>query len=336
MKRRIYIYLIGFGVILSALWWRNSYVRAKAFRSSVEDILFELRDKGPTNEGRMIELCEFGNRAIPILMEGLKQGPLRYGHGALRRGFPAIGEPSVPVLIKALGDDDPKVRAYAAEIIGCFKIARDRFVPALIRALRDRASEVRANAAWSLGYFGADARGATAPLRRSLKDPDALVRRAAAYVLGEVAAPEPDVVASLLEVLRDDKNDDVRHSAARAIGHLDACDATVAVLLDLLRNDRDSGVRQAAAEGLEAHGVPDVAVPALVEILDDSDEDIGVRRACASAISELGPRGRVAIPALRRAMTVRQGYLWYTARYALESIQKSIDAPENSDAVSVQ
>ena len=63
---------------------------------------------------------------------------------------------AVPLLIEALNDEDKKVRANAAAVLGRFAPEAKEAVPALSRALKD--PFVARSAAMSLGKFGPAAR----------------------------------------------------------------------------------------------------------------------------------------------------------------------------------
>lgn len=255
--------------LLCALLWSAWFIRGRLTRSRIEDILAEMeQSKGSYDPGGLTELRDLGDRAIGILVERLQAQ--RYGDGALRAAFLAIGFPSVSPLVDALGDEKPEIRLFAAKTLGKFEIEAKEIIPALTGALGDEAADVRAAAAGSIGHFGSDAEDATASLVKCLDDPYAPVRRAAMRSLGEVAFPEPqpDLLAALVKSLA----------------------------------DSDPGVRQAAAGAIMGFGTPDEAVGSLVEVLARADEPADVRLACAWAIRDIGPRGQGAIGPLRTAL----------------------------------
>jgi HEAT repeat protein len=118
--------------------------------------------------------------AVPRLVQALAQRevPRAIAAGALL----AIGSSAAAPLRSLLGDDDPGVRASAAELIGYTGDPGD--AETLADSLRDSAAEVRAAAARSLGRLGA--RAAAAELREALGDPAPFVRTAAAHALGRI------------------------------------------------------------------------------------------------------------------------------------------------------
>jgi hypothetical protein len=63
---------------------------------------------------------------------------------------PWVGQRTLPALVRALRDREPKVRAQAAHTLGLTGDAAKPAAPALTQALRDEDAAVREAAAWSL------------------------------------------------------------------------------------------------------------------------------------------------------------------------------------------
>jgi HEAT repeat protein len=98
------------------------------------------------------------------------------------------GKPSVPVLVRALGQNDPWHRKYAARALGdaARGTSNAAAAEALVEALSDKDAEVRREAAWSLGLVGPKAPGVVERLKALREDDDYVVRTAAAMVLKKV------------------------------------------------------------------------------------------------------------------------------------------------------
>jgi len=95
-----------------------------------------------------------------------------------------IGKAVLPVLSKAMSEEDPYVRKYAARALS--EIGKDA-VPALIKALGDTDAEIRREAVWSLGRTGKDAAGAIEALSKLVeKDADHIVPVAAEEVIRRI------------------------------------------------------------------------------------------------------------------------------------------------------
>lgn len=100
------------------------------------------------------------------------------------------GEPAIPALVSALGDDEKTVRRRALSgLLGMGATARPA-VDALLAALGDEDAELRQPAAIILGQIGPGARAAVPALIGALKDADPRVRVAAASSLGEIGGLE--------------------------------------------------------------------------------------------------------------------------------------------------
>ena len=174
----------------------------------------------------------------------------------------------IPRVIEALGDEDARVRLYAATSLGWRPGKRSpALVPALGRALTDPGEQVRRESARTLGWLGLDAEAALPMLRASANDPEKEVRE---QVAEAIAALEKAALTFRSETL------------PGAIAELDNADPIVRAL---------------AASRLEGFGPrASEAVPALARCL--ADREVDVRRAAAGALGQLGPRAVVAVPTL--------------------------------------
>jgi HEAT repeat protein len=144
----------------------------------------------------------------------------------------------VPILLMALKDQDPQIRAAAA---GALHFSEA--MPQLMKAVDDNDEQVRAAAVASLGRIGEAGSGNA--LIAALGDTNSSVRSAAAGALGKIrsiAAVNP--LAKLIV----DPESDVRLSAVGALGRIR--DATAVPPLIAALRDQDGAVVKAAATGL--------------------------------------------------------------------------------------
>ncbi|MHB8797410.1 MAG: HEAT repeat domain-containing protein [Thermoanaerobaculia bacterium] len=114
-----------------------------------------------------------------------------------------------------------------------------------------------------------------------------------------------------------------RASAARSIGYQkDAALPAVPRLLELLEGDRDNEVRVSAAEALGNIGpkCAATAVPALMKAAKE-DKWPKVRSASLSALGEMREAAKPAIPILREALRDPDGFIAQAARNALFRVQ---------------
>ncbi len=93
----------------------------------------------------------------------------------------------VPLLLKALEDDDPTVRHVAVTYLGIVRDNPPAEIAGLIDALEDEEADVREAAAIALGQYGALADQAVPALRKAARDSDEEVRREAGRALVTIA-----------------------------------------------------------------------------------------------------------------------------------------------------
>ena len=104
--------------------------------------------------------------------------------------------PAVPVLVRALNDEDPRVVVAAAISLGRLAVRVDLSVPALTNKLSSQTEEVRIAAACALGGFQGQAQAAVPFLLRALTDESVAVRAAVTNALYAVA---PEVLTAQVQ-----------------------------------------------------------------------------------------------------------------------------------------
>jgi len=226
--------------------------------------------------------------------------------GMLRR-FP--GEASIPVLVKALEDQDRELRRGAAFVLE--ELANAQAEAALLRALKDEDGQVRASAARALGRLGD--RAASGPVIGLLQDPDPGVRKAAASALSSVGGPE--AVEPLIARLSDA---DVRWEAVTALARI-GDDRAVKPVIALLGND-EMGESLFHVVG---HWQGNRAlVRGLIEALASPDERVS-RRAAQSLIVDNGKvwvLGQEAVGPLLPLLKSRQVEVRRAASFTLRTL----------------
>lgn len=121
---------------------------------------------------------------------------------------------ALPLLFGALNDQDPRIRAAAAEALG--ELGDPSAIEALGTALaKDTDSNVREAAAEALGEMGSP--NAVQVLRTGLKDADEEVREAVVEALGSIGGPDAERV--LRQALAD-SDEDVRDAAVAALAKM--------------------------------------------------------------------------------------------------------------------
>ena len=222
--------------------------------------------------------------------------------------------------VTALKTDDPNTRMKAANALGFMREEAVEAVPALVDALEDRYEPVRRNAIYALGAIG---ELAVDPLIDALDaEKEAFEMEPilhicdAAHGLAAVGAP---AVSALISALQDER-ENVRASAAYALGEMgpvaaEAVDALIALLMD-----ESEEVRRHATSALGMIKVPtSKTVPALVKVLRNP-EDTDLAFFAAQALTRIGPDATEAVPALRDALMSESAYVRGFSSEALSRI----------------
>ena len=257
--------------------------------------------------------------ALPVLLEAIsdKDPALR---AAAAYGLTTIGPAAAavaPRLAEALRRDGAEaVRSAAARALGSLGMGAKAVVPALFEALSDPREGVRWAAADALSKMDLAALGAVAPLATALRSPDSYVRGFAAWTLGNLGSAARDAVPALVQALGEAEGAPTVEAALARIGPA-AAEAVPALLLDL--KHKDGGRRWRAARTLGRLGpAARAAVPGLVEALHDPEEM--VRAHAARALGRIGLEARPAAAALQRATGDPDESVRQEARGALDKL----------------
>lgn len=214
---------------------------------------------------------------------------------------------AIPTLLQALKDEDPYVRAIAADALGNFPENADRIVPSLVVALQDEDSYVRAEAARSLETIGPASIVALPRLIALLDDEDRHVRLTVLGALESLGSKAADAIPQLVEVHNKDQDELNRAVALRVLSKIDAEGKSVLPLLLLALEDPNPQTRRIAAESLGELGRHAAgAVEKLIERLHDPDK--GVRVYAAGALWKIDRRGDLAVPVLIDALNSGSPY----------------------------
>ncbi|MEJ2084938.1 MAG: MFS transporter [Acidobacteriota bacterium] len=191
---------------------------------------------------------------------------------------------ALPLIERALSDDDPDVRAEAVEVLAA--LHGDDACELMLAKLSEKDPGVRAAALACLANQCEEEmlEAATSTLEDLLSDADGDVRCEGAKALGAIY--EPRFQTRLINLLYDSDTDVVQEAIA-AIRRRVARDGYnplyVPTLVSLLQNRK---VRHEAREALVAFGEP--AIPALTHFMGDPDEPLWVRRALPMTIAKIG------------------------------------------------
>jgi HEAT repeat protein len=161
---------------------------------------------------------------------------------------------SEPVILAALKDPSPIVRATAAHWLGSLAPDHGEVIPALAKALKDSDKSVRGNALRSLGEARVELEAVVTAVAGSLNDKDEGIRWQAAALLPPYGPPAREAVPALVNLLGRDPNNRLRGKAAITLGELGPkAQAAIPALREAL-TDEHVNVRSAATEALKAIG----------------------------------------------------------------------------------
>ena len=222
--------------------------------------------------------------------------------------------------VTALKTGDPNTRMKAANALGFMREDAAEAVPALIDALEDSYEPVRRNAIYTLGAIG---ELSVEPLMDALDaEKEAFEMEPilhicdAAHGLAAVGAP---AVSMLISALADER-ENVRASAAYALGEMGPVAAEAVDALIALLTDESEEVRRHATSALGMIKVPtSKTVPALVKVLRNP-EDTDLAFFAAQALTRIGPHATEAVPALRDALMSESAYVRGFSSEALSRI----------------
>jgi HEAT repeat protein len=205
----------------------------------------------------------------------------------------------VPALRKALADDDPVVREWAARVL--LRIDRalglKEGVPVLARLLIDN----RASSAWGvapeLAPLGPEAQPAVPILQKALEQQSSQVKEVAVLLLGSIGPGARDAVPTLLRIVKEDDFALRLLSAEALVRIVPDAEETRQALSVMLRSKVDPEPTRAALMLLSV-GDRSAAMSVLRRMNWKNDLNCWVLR----ALGKLGPRAASLLPALKQAL----------------------------------
>ena len=226
----------------------------------------------------------------------------------------------IDAAVTALETGDTTARMEAANTLGFMRENAADAVPALVEVLEDDYEPMRRNAIYALGAIG---KPAVEPLIDALAaekeafDMEPILHICdAAHGLAAIGAPAVPALITALE----DERENVRASAAYALGEMGLVAAEAVDGLIALLTDESEEVRRHATSALGMIKEPvSKTVPALIRVLEDR-EDTDLAFFAAQALTRIGPDAPEAIPALQEALVSESAYVRGFSSEALSRI----------------
>jgi HEAT repeat protein len=188
----------------------------------------------------------------------------------------------MPQVLKALTDDDPKLRVTMAYVLGQAGLRFETYGAPHFRP-----------------------KLAVPPLVDALTDKERLVRLAAAYALGECGRGDTRAVRALMKALEDkDSNNDpngdtVSQAAASALARLgDSADLAIPALIERLKTaDQGLGFRIIGALG-SVRTRPHSVIPILANVVKDKTLNQRIREIALNSLHRYAKDHREAVEAI--------------------------------------
>ena len=265
-----------------------------AKKDKTEDLVKELiHEEDWKRMNATAELLKRGPEAVKALIAVLSDDNARLrAEAAHMLGRIKDRSAGVPI-VGLLRDPDPQVREAAGEAIG--HVSDATALAALVQLLeeeaqRDRAAEV-------LGRLKDP--GALEPLVAMLKSQDPTARRMAAEALEQLA--DPRSVDAWIEAMA---YPDLREIASRSLKRVSDLRERIAEILNRLRDIEDTVALEEARIGVSMDLIA-LGRPAVTELLEALDDDLWVvREAAAQALGIIGDL-RAVEPLLHKAKSDR-------------------------------
>ncbi len=213
-------------------------------------------------QGAWSDLAGFKKKAIPYLVEGLRDENPGIRKGAAE-ALGTIGDADgFEPLTRAISDADPAVRIPSALALG--KLKDPRAIPFLVNLFYDSNAAIRNAAADALADIG---KPAFEPLTAALNDPKTSARLAAIRSLSKIK--DPCVIPPLVGKL-EDAFPEMRSSAAAALGEIGPL--ALPMLFDVMK--RGSRIARLACLDAFAKSLDDRVTGVLVAASREVDEQV--------------------------------------------------------------
>lgn len=205
----------------------------------------------------------------------------------------------MPLLFQELRTEDPDIRILVLLILGNFSLKVPQAFTYVLKGLEDPDPGVRVSVVVVLERLAPTLPGAAPALGQACRDPDKKVRSRALRAVSRVGAGPSEVLPALLAGLRDPEAD-VRYAALFALGSIGppARGAAPAVRELLEAKELEDRLRACAALIKIDPSERLRVVPVLAAVAEDQSVESSLRVRALDLVTEVGPEGVKAVPAL--------------------------------------
>lgn len=243
-------------------------------------------------------LAKVGAAAVPELMTALNSPDKKVRWEAINalREIGAAAKESLPMLLQAASSADAELRFGAVGAIASIAEPKTS-IPVLIKALEDNNAGIQKRAAEEVEKLGPLAEEAVPALAKAFAG-SGFSNYAMAKALGKIGRNPGAAVPALIKAL-DTKDRFLQETAIGALGEFGEESAPAVPALSKLLTAKSKSAASLAATTLGKIGPKAKdAVPILVKCLDDGF----VRAAAAGALGGIGPDAKDAVEPLRQAV----------------------------------
>ncbi len=240
-------------------------------------------------------LTEFGEEAVPLLVEALKNDKMDYWAMLALAELGPQAKAAVGPLTEKLASQRPEIRREALICLG--KIGPDAApaIPVLEKLLDDERGDAVLGVAYVLGSIGPAAQKSAERLKPYAADPDQMTRLACAWALARTNPKDKILLRRAADILAESlrsRDPAVRAAAVRGLASLKAGPAIVIPAIREAIADGDKETMDAVLEALASLGEP--YVPMVARVLQDKT----LRPKAARILAHMGEKARAAVPAL--------------------------------------
>ena len=239
----------------------------------------------------------------------------------------SLSESAIENLVGCLGDDNKAIQRRTAGAIAALAPANQSLLLQVRRELKSSNRQARWGAAYALGSVdGALALDCADALLEALGDRDSDVRWAAAELLGRLSKRDTDAIADRLVKLANSGSPIERRMVIYSLRDYASARPELLPVLERAARDHDIHLRLAAVSALAKlyakNSADGEAATILLRNLHE-DENLGVRRAAAAALGQLGVASDSVKAALERcAAQTADLSLARAAETALSSLEQ--------------
>lgn len=283
-----------------------------------------LEDSDPGTRLRVLGMiAEVGPRAVPGLVEALKNDRAAYWACLALRDIGPDAKGAVPALVERLQDSRPEIRREVLLTLAAINEAAGVAVPQIVALLRDE--ETRVAATYALGRIGGVPAEAKDAIRANTKSDDKMLGTISLWTLARLHPEDKQLYREAIECLVNRLKDEdpfVRVMAARGLASLPPDPKISDPIWQKALQGADETTVHHALDALATLGAP--AVPRLIDVLEQGK----AREQIVYILGRIGPDAAPATPSLAKLVADKNEQLAHEAILALANI-----GPGAKDAV---